>query len=303
MLVKTADSLVLALDGSTRVCSAALIKPKAPAPDCGWEVTARRAELDGRGQARVLLCFIDEMLAESGGGPMDLGAIVVGTGPGTFTGVRIAVATARALGLALSIPVVGVSTLGALAASAAVHAAGGGSGPAGLIVPVVDARRGQVFYGLYENAGTAGDDGATWARSADFGVCDREALTKVVAGQGAEGILLVAEDGALVGGLPPGAEFAAMQVQAERLVVGQDYLVEPGVMPQGSRLGRWLSEHLARPGWSPTGSGGDLLTLGSIEAGSVGTPESVKPIYVRAPDADIHITKMKDPWADGVGQR
>ena len=35
-------------------------------------------------------------------------------------------------------------------------------------------------------------------------------------------------------------------------------------------------------------------------AGELGSPEAVKPIYVRSPDADIHITKMRDPWA-GVG--
>jgi tRNA threonylcarbamoyl adenosine modification protein YeaZ len=84
----------------------------------------------------------DEVLAESATRGRSTGAqrvladletIVVGTGPGTFTGLRIGLATARSLGFALSVPVRGVGTLDALLQGD------------GVDVACVDARRGEVF--------------------------------------------------------------------------------------------------------------------------------------------------------------
>lgn len=68
------DRLVLALDGSTRACGAALLRLRNPA-ECGrpgeggWETVCRRVDLDGRGQARILLRLVDEMLGELGAVP------------------------------------------------------------------------------------------------------------------------------------------------------------------------------------------------------------------------------------------
>ncbi len=65
-----AEPLVLALDGSTRVCSAALLRiGEGRVQSCrrsedDWQVVARRAETDGRGQAKVLMRLVDEMLGE-----------------------------------------------------------------------------------------------------------------------------------------------------------------------------------------------------------------------------------------------
>ena len=70
----------------------------------------------------------------------DLDAIAVGIGPGTFTGLRIGIATARALATAAELPLRRVSSLAALAA-----------GIDGLVrLPLIDARRGEVFAALYE---------------------------------------------------------------------------------------------------------------------------------------------------------
>ena len=80
-----------------------------------------------------LLADVDALLAAAGVVPADLTGIVVGTGPGSFTGTRIGLAVARGLALSLDVPVAGVSTLAALAA-----------GTEGAF-PVVDARRGEVF--------------------------------------------------------------------------------------------------------------------------------------------------------------
>ena len=86
-----------------------------------------------RSQARRVLLDGRELLAEAGVELADLERIVVGTGPGSFTGVRIGIAAARGLALALDRPAVGVSTLAALAA-----------GTPGA-VPVIDAGRREVF--------------------------------------------------------------------------------------------------------------------------------------------------------------
>ena len=85
------------------------------------------------GEPRALLEDVDALLATADAAPRDLEALVVGTGPGSFTSTRIGLATARGLALALDFPVAGVSTLDALA-SAAEDA-----------FPVIDARRREVF--------------------------------------------------------------------------------------------------------------------------------------------------------------
>lgn len=95
----------------------------------------RNGELLGEREspaARVLV-GADELLAATGLQRRSIDRIVVGTGPGSFTGLRIGLATARALAFALDVPVAGVSTLAALAAGA----------PGAL--PLIDARRGELF--------------------------------------------------------------------------------------------------------------------------------------------------------------
>jgi len=315
------DRLLLTLDGATRVCAAALMRPRPAAGGGepggrGWEVVARRVERDGRGQAKILLRLVDGMLAELGRGPEDLGAIVVGTGPGTFTGVRIAVATGRALSLALGIPVLGVSTLAALAAGAALQdrarAAALGTAPAGAIVPVVDAHRGQVFYGLYVAAPAApipregrdrdGLSSLVYVRSAPLDVCGRGSLRAVVDRLDVPEttkLLVVAEEPALVGDLPAGALLMTAGVEPEALVVGQDVLVEPGEDLQGRALVDWLVRALEQTRPVPPEPSAGI----GAGPGGPGTPESVTPLYVRSPDADTHILKMRDPFGgDSAGQ-
>ncbi len=80
-----------------------------------------------------ILADVDRLLRGAGLRAAAIDALVVGTGPGSFTGLRIGLASARALAFALDIPVAGVSTLAALAAGA----------PGAL--PVVDARRREIF--------------------------------------------------------------------------------------------------------------------------------------------------------------
>ncbi len=65
--------------------------------------------------ARTLLEDVDALLEDAHAKPSDLDALVVGTGPGSFTSTRIGLALAQGLALALDLPVAGISTLDALA--------------------------------------------------------------------------------------------------------------------------------------------------------------------------------------------
>jgi tRNA threonylcarbamoyladenosine biosynthesis protein TsaB len=87
--------------------------------------------------------MVSELLELPGTGWESLDLIAVGVGPGTFTGLRVGIATAKALGRASGTPLVGVSTLQALALN--VRDAPSDVGPTGVVAAVLDARRGEVF--------------------------------------------------------------------------------------------------------------------------------------------------------------
>jgi tRNA threonylcarbamoyladenosine biosynthesis protein TsaB len=114
--------LTLSFDTATDVATSALV----------WD-----GELLGELRSRPVSVLedIDALLRRGGVRPAQLEGVVVGTGPGSFTGLRMGLATARALCFALDVPLAGVSTLAALAA--------GADGA----LPVIDARRGEVFVG------------------------------------------------------------------------------------------------------------------------------------------------------------
>jgi len=112
--------LILAFDTATDVATSALV--------FDGEVLGERSSV-----AATLLEDVDALFRQASARPRTLDAIVVGTGPGSFTGTRVGLSVARGLALALGVAGAGISTLDALAAGA-----GGG-------VPVIDARRGEVF--------------------------------------------------------------------------------------------------------------------------------------------------------------
>jgi tRNA threonylcarbamoyladenosine biosynthesis protein TsaB len=92
------------------------------------------------GHSRELLPAITELMDQAEVGWGDVEGIAVGVGPGTFTGLRIGVATARALATAARVPVHAVSSLAALAEAI----------DAPVSLPLIDARRGELFGALYE---------------------------------------------------------------------------------------------------------------------------------------------------------
>jgi tRNA threonylcarbamoyl adenosine modification protein YeaZ len=99
-----------------------------------------------RGQPRDLVGVIDDLLQTQGLAPADLAALVLDSGPGSFTGLRMGMATGRALAWSLNLPVAAVPSLQAMAAQAL---ALGSSAPLGCVLA---ARRGWWYAGWYANA-------------------------------------------------------------------------------------------------------------------------------------------------------
>jgi len=149
-------------------------------------VLATRPVNVGGSYADALLPVIEEMLAAAGRACGELAAVGVTTGPGSFTGVRIGVATAKGLAWALGCELAGVSSLAAMAAALLRENPG-----IDHAVPVLDARRGEVYAALYRRVGgwvepvlpdAADRPDAWWARLAALG---DEALTAACGGDGA----------------------------------------------------------------------------------------------------------------------
>lgn len=137
----SAEKTILALDTSTDMLACAVGRVGA---DGSVTVLAARDHLCRR-QANVeLVTTAQETLADAGLAMGDLDAVLVGRGPGSFTGVRIGIATAKGLACGAGLPLFGASALDAMAWSA------WGAGTRGTLAVAGDAMRGEVYPGIYE---------------------------------------------------------------------------------------------------------------------------------------------------------
>jgi tRNA threonylcarbamoyladenosine biosynthesis protein TsaB len=128
---------LLGIDTSTAASAAAVLRGDGEAFE--HEPVAQRLS-ERPAHAAELMPAVDRVMADAGLDYRDLDAVAVGVGPGAFTGLRIGVATARALAKSAGLELRPVSSLAALA-----HGI-----DAELALPVIDARRGEVFAALYE---------------------------------------------------------------------------------------------------------------------------------------------------------
>jgi tRNA threonylcarbamoyl adenosine modification protein YeaZ len=133
--------LLLALDTATPAVTVALHD--------GTDVVAASSQVDARRHGELLLPAVDRVLAEAGTRLDAVTGIVVGIGPGPYTGLRVGLMTADTFGLALGVPVHGLCTLDGLAYAAGVE--GTAEGP---FVVATDARRKEVYWARYEDSRT-----------------------------------------------------------------------------------------------------------------------------------------------------
>jgi len=129
--------LILSIDTATPVAGVSLVDDN----------TIRYEGLVNNGykHSRNILGMIDTALRQSGCDLADVDAIAVTTGPGSFTGLRIGLATAKGLALAAGKPLIGIPTLDAVAHSL--------DWRSGLICPVMNARKGEVYASFYRETG------------------------------------------------------------------------------------------------------------------------------------------------------
>lgn len=126
--------LILALESSAKAASVALVRD--------GELIAQYSQCCGLTHSRTLLPMLEDMMKNSGIDLNEPDLIAVAQGPGSFTGIRIGVSTVKGLAWSLEKDCVGVSTLEAMAW----HGVAAG----GLICPVMDARRNQVYNALFD---------------------------------------------------------------------------------------------------------------------------------------------------------
>ncbi|RXZ81497.1 tRNA (adenosine(37)-N6)-threonylcarbamoyltransferase complex dimerization subunit type 1 TsaB [Paenibacillaceae bacterium] len=155
-------AILLAVDTSTAAIAAALVR--------GDELLGQVQSLAERNHSVMTVTHLQELLVQAGVAPDSLDAIVAGRGPGSYTGMRIAVTVAKTLAWVWQKPLIGVSSLEALAYGAwqdengniAESSDTGGEAAEQWIIPIMDARRGQVY-----TAAFSVDSAGRWQRQAE----------------------------------------------------------------------------------------------------------------------------------------
>ncbi|MCR9214225.1 MAG: tRNA (adenosine(37)-N6)-threonylcarbamoyltransferase complex dimerization subunit type 1 TsaB [Proteobacteria bacterium] len=133
---------ILAMDTALNACSVALTED--------GDVQAHLNEKRARGHAETLLPMINSLMMSVKWRFSDLDLIAVTVGPGTFTGLRIGLAAARGIALAAEKPIIGVTTLEALAVSVPIELTN--SRP---IIATADARRGEIYFQAFLKSNNA----------------------------------------------------------------------------------------------------------------------------------------------------
>ena len=128
-------SIILNIETATKNCSVALAHD-------GKTIAYKEIAEQNFSHAEKLHVFIEELLAENNLQFSDLNAIAVSQGPGSYTGLRIGVSSAKGFCYAMNIPMIAIDTLQLLAKQIQIEE--------GIIIPMIDARRMEVFTAFYD---------------------------------------------------------------------------------------------------------------------------------------------------------
>ncbi len=257
--------ILVALETATPHGSVALLR--------GERLVERGCALRGTGA----LPELEALLAEEGVRPGEIGAVAVSIGPGSFTGVRIGVAAAQGFAVALGCPIVGVGTLEGLAEAARRTDWGM---PGAFVLPLVDARRGEVYAALYRVEGP------------------QESPASGAAGEGGDALSDAPSN------VRPAVEPLRLLRGPETLSRGRLLESLAGVLPEEARVdvgvlcgdgAAMLAPHFppgsgwAAPSILARARAGAIARVGArkIARGEGVDAESLQPVYLRKSDAEI----------------
>lgn len=257
---------ILTIDTATPAVTAGLvIRDEVGRPT----VLAERVTLDARAHAEQLTPNVLAALADAGLSMTDLGAVVVGCGPGPFTGLRVGMASAAAYGHALGIGVHGVCSLDAI-----------GVRTAGTTLVVTDARRREVYWARYRDGIRIGGPGVDAPADVDPG----DALA--VAGSPAHAALFELPALDVSYPTPAGLVAAVRDWDAEPAPLVPLYLRRPDAKPLASYGGPSLAE--------PSGScGAPTVALGPL----------VEADAARCAELETQLFGGDDPWPPAAFRR
>jgi tRNA threonylcarbamoyladenosine biosynthesis protein TsaB len=148
LLLSAQDKMIMAkilcLETSTEVCSVSIVD--------GGRVVDFREELSGQNHSRLLTVFISDLLSSNQLKSSDFAAVAVSEGPGSYTGLRIGVSAAKGICFGAGIPLIAINSLEAMASHVVENSDKYGLTfqTNDLLVPMIDARRMEVFTALYD---------------------------------------------------------------------------------------------------------------------------------------------------------
>jgi tRNA threonylcarbamoyladenosine biosynthesis protein TsaB len=222
---------ILHIETATAICSVALSN--------GPELVAYRDLVEEMNHTATLTPAIDELLKAVSIQPGNIGAISISSGPGSYTGLRVGSSTAKAMAFSLEIPIIAVPTLTALASAAFLAIQ-----DVDLVLPMIDARRKEVYTGLYDRAGQE-----IWPVSSV--ILDEKFFSEVLAGKGQ---VVCCGDGSL--------KIGEMAPLDKNLQVEKEILCS--------------ARHLVAPAW-------DLFQQGNIREALHFVPYYMKPPNITVP--------------------